>query len=219
MRNTRREKATRRLRQRKEGKMDKKIGLRLVIVLEIFISLIVFSSMALAAEFSADLIIDNPEGKFAGKIYIKGDKIRKEFLKEDEKLVMILRLDKGVTWTLMPEDKMFMEIPGIGKEATDPEIEKKIKDMAEKKSLGKEKVSGYVCEKYQYIYHDKSLGILTQWLSKRLNYPIKTEYKAPAYYMLTEYKSIKEERIPDSLFEIPSGYQKMQIPMMPGMSP
>jgi outer membrane lipoprotein-sorting protein len=204
------------LRQRKEGKMDKKIRLRLVIVLGIFISLIVFSSMALAAEFSADLIIDNPEGKFTGKVYVKGDKIRQEFLKEDEKQVMILRLDKGVTWTLMPMAKMYMEIPGIGKEAADPEIEKKIKDMAEKKSLGKEKVSGYVCEKYQYIYHDKSLGILTQWLSKRLNYPIKTEYKAAAYHMLTEYKNIKEEGIPNSLFEIPSGYQKMQLPMMPG---
>jgi len=198
--------------------MDKKIKLRLVIVLEIFISLIVFSSMALAAEFSADLIIDNPRGKFTGKVYVKADKIRQEFLKQDMKQVIILRLDKGVTWSLMPEDKMYMEMSGIGKEATDPEIEKKIKDMAEKKSLGKEKISGYVCEKYQYIYHDKSLGVLTQWFSKRLNYPIKTEYKAASYHMLTEYKNIKEGRIADSLFEIPSGYQKMQLPMMPGMS-
>ena len=199
--------------------MDKKIRIRLAIVLGVFISLIVFSSMAPAAEFSADLIIDNPQGKFTGKVYIKGDKIRQEILKEDMKHVIILRLDKGVTWNLMPKDKMYMEIPGIGKEATDPEIEKKIKDMAEKKSLGKEKVGGYVCEKYQYIYHDQSLGVLTQWFSKKLNYPIKTEYKAAAYYMLTEYKNIKEKRIPDSLFEIPSSYQKMQLPMMPGMSP
>ena len=199
--------------------MDKKIRIRLAIVLGVFISLIVFSSMAPAAEFSADLIIDNPQGKFTGKVYIKGDKIRQEILKEDMKHVIILRLDKGVTWNLMPKDKMYMEVPGIGKEATDPEIEKKIKDMAEKKSLGKEKVGGYVCEKYQYIYHDQSLGVLTQWFSKKLNYPIKTEYKAAAYYMLTEYKNIKEKRIPDSLFEIPSSYQKMQLPMMPGMSP
>jgi outer membrane lipoprotein-sorting protein len=198
--------------------MDKKIRLKLVIVLGIFILLIGFSSMALAAEFSADLIIDNPQGKFTGKVYVKADKIRQEFLKQDMKQVIILRLDKGVTWSLMPENKMYMEMPGIGKEASDPEIEKKIKDMAEKKSLGKEKINGYVCEKYQYIYHDKSLGILTQWFSKRLNYPIKTEYKAAAYQMLTEYKNIKEGRIADSLFEIPSGYQKMQLPMMPGMS-
>jgi hypothetical protein len=171
--------------------MDKKIRLKLVIVLGIFILLIGFSSMALAAEFSADLIIDNPQGKFTGKVYVKADKIRQEFLKQDMKQVIILRLDKGVTWSLMPENKMYMEMPGIGKEASDPEIEKKIKDMAEKKSLGKEKINGYVCEKYQYIYHDKSLGILTQWFSKRLNYPIKTEYKAAAYQMLTEYKNIK----------------------------
>ena len=197
--------------------MVKKIILRpVIIVLGVFISLIVFSSTALTAEFSADLIIDNPQGKFTGKVYIKGDKIRQEILKQDMKQVTILRLDKGVTWNLMPENKMYMEIPGTGKGATDPEIEEKIKDMAEKKSLEKEKVKGYVCEKYQYIYHDKSLGVLTQWFSKKLNYPIKTEYKAAAYHMLTEYKNIKEESIPNSLFEIPSGYQKMQLPMMPG---
>ena len=197
--------------------MDKKIRLRLVMVLGIFISLIGFSGMALAAEFSADLIIDNPQGKVTGKVYVKADKIRQEILKQDINQVIILRLDKGITWSLMPENKMYMEIPGIGKEATDPEIEKKIKDMAEKKSLGKEKIGGYVCEKYQYIYHDKSLGVLTQWFSKRLNYPIKTEYKAASYHMLTEYKNIKEGKIADSLFEIPSGYQKMQLPMMPGI--
>jgi len=198
--------------------MDKKIRLRLVIVLGIFISWIGFSSMALAAEFSADLIIDNPQGKFTGKVYVKADKIRQEFLNAGMKQVVILRLDKGVTWSLMPENKMYMEMAGTGKEATDPEIEKKIKDMADKKSLGKEKIGGYVCEKYQYIYHDKSLGVLTQWFSKQLNYPIKTEHKTSSYHMVTEYKNIKEGGIEDSLFEIPSGYQKMQLPMMPGMS-
>lgn len=187
------------------------------IFLIVFIAgVLVLSGPAFGAEFSADVIIDNPEGKVTGKVYVKGNKIRQEFLKEGEKQTMILRLDTGLTWILMPGEKMYMEMSGIGKEATDPEIEEKIKDMAEKKYLGKEKVSGYVCEKYQYIYHDKSAGILTQWFLKKLNYPIKTEHKAPAYHMLIEYKNIKEQSIQDSLFEIPAGYHKMQMPMMPG---
>lgn len=196
--------------------MDKSIRLSRVMVLGIFISWVIFSGMALAAEFSADLIIDNPQGKCAGKVYVKGDKIRQEISKHGMKQVIILRLDRGVTWNLMPDQRMYMEIQGTGKGATDPEIDNKIKDMAEKKSLGKEKVGGYVCEKYQYIYHDKSSGVLTQWHSKKLGYPIKTEYKAPAYHTLIEYKNINEKRLPNSLFEIPSGFQKMQLPMMPG---
>ena len=110
--------------------------------------------MALAADFQRISSLITHRESLQARLYVKADKIRQEFLKQDMKQVIILRLDKGVTWSLMPEDKMYMEMSGIGKEATDPEIEKKIKDMAEKKSLGKEKISGYVCEKYQYIYHD-----------------------------------------------------------------
>jgi hypothetical protein len=35
--------------------------------------------------------------------------------------------------------------------------------------------------------------------------------------MSMEYKNIQEKEIPDSLFKIPAGYQKMSMPMMPKM--
>ncbi len=112
---------------------------------------------------------------------------------------------------------MYMEMPGMGDAVNDPEYEKKLEQLAEKKHLGKERASGYVCKKYEYVYHDKSIGTLTQWFSEKLNYPIKTEMKGQpgGTDMLTEYKNIKEKRLPDSLFEIPPGYTKMSIPGMP----
>jgi D-ribose pyranose/furanose isomerase RbsD len=35
--------------------------------------------------------------------------------------------------------------------------------------------------------------------------------------MVMEYRNIDEKTVSDALFEIPSGYQKMSMPMMPGM--
>lgn len=196
--------------------MDRKEIFKLPMFLMILAFLCVTLSVQ-ATEFSADMVSKIPEKTSTGKVYVKGNKIRYEFLEGDEKAVTIMRLDKGVMWILMPEEKMYMEMPGAGKGMIDPAMEKKIEHLAKKKHLGKEKMSGYVCEKYQYVYHDKAMETMTQWFSKKLNYPIKIEHKAPAYHMLTEYKNIKEGGVSDSLFEVPTDYQKMQMPMMPGM--
>jgi outer membrane lipoprotein-sorting protein len=178
------------------------------------IGIFVFSVLGTAAEFSADLISKQAGETLTGKVYVKDDKIRQEFSREGETQVVILRMDKGVSWTLMADEKIYMEMP-LGMIPGDPEIAQKAKDMAEKQYLGKEKVGGYVCKKYQFIYHDKSIGTLTQWFSKKLNYPLKTEHKSPSIHMLMEYRNIREKGLPDSLFEIPPGYQKMSMPMMP----
>lgn len=174
-------------------------------------------NLSSAAEFSADMIHKAGEQTIKGEVYVKENKIRQEMVKEGEKGVIIIRMDKGVMWNLMPEDKIYMEMPSVGDVANDPEYEKKLEEMAEKKYLGKEKVSGYVCKKYKYIYHDKSVGTLTQWFSEKLNYPIKTEMRGQqgGMDMLIEYKNIREQKLPDSLFEIPSGYTKISIPGMP----
>lgn len=174
-------------------------------------------SLSPAAEFSADMIHKMGGETAKGKVYVKGNKIRQEMAKEGEEAIMIMLLDKGIIWNLIPEQRIYMEMPSMGDVVNDPEYEKKLEEMAEKKYLGKEKVNGYVCKKYQYIYHDKSMGALTQWFSEKLNYPIKSEMggQSGGMDMLIEYKNIKEKKLPDSLFEIPPGYKKMSLPGMP----
>ena len=190
--------------------------LSMVLVI-VAMGIFILCNLSSAAEFSADMIHKMGEETVKGKVYVKGNKIRQEVVKEGEKAVMIMRLDKGIIWNLMPEEKIYMEMPNLGDVANDPEYIKKIEEMAEKKYLGKEKVNGYVCKKYKYIYSDKSMGALTQWFSEKLNYPIKTEMggQPGGMDMLIEYKNIKEKGLQDSLFEIPPGYTKMQIPGMP----
>jgi len=177
--------------------------------------IVCLSGSSIAAEFTADMLLKQAGETVTGKVYVKGDKTRQEYIQRGAKQVMIFRFDKDIIWLLMPAEKAYMEMSGRGGAASDPTLDRKIKDMAVKKYLGKEKVSGYyTCEKYQYIYHDTSQGTLTQWFSKKLNYPIKSEYKSPSVYMFTEYKNIKEGKVADALFEVPGGYAKMTMPGM-----
>jgi hypothetical protein len=172
------------------------------------------SGSSIAAEFSADLILKQGGTNTTGKVYVKGDKTRQEFVQQGQKQVTIMRPDKGVTWVLMPEEKIYMEMSSQGGATYDPQLDQNIKDKAEIKLLGKETINGYICDKYQYIYRDTSMGTLTQWISKQLNYPIKSEYKSPSGYMLTEYKNIQEGNVQDSLFEVPGNYMLMSVPGM-----
>ena len=89
--------------------------------------------------------------------------------------------------------------------------------MGTKKYLGKEKVNGYMCSKYNYTFNDPSIGAATYWISEKLNFPVKMEMDGPSGHIITEYKNIQEKTVPGALFNIPSGYQKMSMPMMPGM--
>jgi outer membrane lipoprotein-sorting protein len=186
-------------------------GMALVVVVVIF----VFCGSSIAAEFSADLFLKHGGETMTGKVYVKGDKTRQEFVQQGQKQITIMRPDKGVTWLLMPAEKIYMEMSNQEGAAYDPQLDQNIiKDKAEIKLLGKETINGYVCDKYQYIYRDTSMGTATQWVSKQLNYPIKSEYKSSSGYMLTEYKNIKEGNVQNSLFEVPGDYALMSLPGM-----
>jgi hypothetical protein len=185
-------------------------GIMFFVVTVIF----VLSGPSIAAEFSADLLLKQGGETMTGKAYVKGDKTRQEFVQQGQKQITIMRPDKGVTWVLMPEEKIYMEMSSQEGAAYDPQLDPNIKDKAEIKLLGKETVNGYTCDKYQYSYHDTSLGTMIQWVSKQLNIPIKTEYKSPSGYMLIEYKNIQKGNVQDSLFEVPGDYMLMSVPGM-----
>jgi outer membrane lipoprotein-sorting protein len=170
---------------------------------------------AATAEFSGDFSMTDAKGKIAtGKIFIKGDKIRQEITAEEQTSIVIIRWDKKVSWTLLPE-KQYMEVALTFNNIV-PQ-----KDLEyEVTSLGKETVNGYECDVTQYTYKNKKYGVLVQWIYQKFGYPVKTQNKDAKgkTIEITEYKNIKTGNLADSLFEVPSGYQKMGLPFkMPGM--
>jgi len=164
-------------------------------------------SQAKAAEFSADMVIV-PKGDepMKGKIFVKGAKVRQETSEEDETQVMIIRPDKKLTWMITPEEKTYMEMPY---QSTDKTFEEWTADKEKNaKFLGEETVSGMPCKKYETMEEgEKTLF----WISTQFPFPIKIEDSE----VTMEYKNIKLEPLDDSLFELPVGYDKMAMPIVP----
>lgn len=171
---------------------------------------------AAVAEFSADFTMTENGNVFTGKTFIKGDKIRKEATVEGEKVITILRPDKKVAWTLMPDEKQYIEI-GLAFDPARPSDNAGTEYKFAKKTIGHEKVNGYDCDVIQYTYQKKEYGILIQWFSSKLNFAIKYQTKDSSGKVtsIQEYKSIKITKVADSLFEIPAGYTKFSMDFNP----
>lgn len=220
--------------------MRKSIALRLGGAL---LGLLLWTGVCAAAEFTADCVHSSKSigsaknshqgtGNFTSKLYVKGEKEREEIDRgKGGKSIIITRKDKGVVWVLFPGSKEYMEskynagelgagfgmrphaMMGMhdhGDRATAPKP-----PAPKKKSLGKAKVNGYSCDKYQITSSfkrpgsDKSVTVTTTVCeSSQLGRPIRMETKSPEFTSLMELKNIKQTKLSDSLFEIPKGYKK-----------
>jgi outer membrane lipoprotein-sorting protein len=171
-----------------------------------------FGVMAAAVpEFSADVKMTNAKGKVStGKIFMEGNKIRQEMTVGKATSVSILRLDKMVSWTLLPNNQYIeMKIP------FDPANPGANSDIQyDTKNIGTETVNGYACQVMQTTYKDKKYGITVQWVADKLGFAIKTQTKDAGGKVTStmEYSNIVMGAQPASLFEIPAGYEKMALP-------
>jgi outer membrane lipoprotein-sorting protein len=172
-------------------------------------------SLAQAADFSAVVVTKSGGQQMQGKIYMKGNNIRREFSTPEGKSVSILRADKKVMWMLMPGQKMYMEMP-FGKETLSKALNLP-KDKATMNLLGTEKLNGYDTEKYEATVNTGAgTSKVIMWVAKKLGVPIKIESADKSFSQ--DYQDIKEGGVSDSLFEIPAGYHKMAMPAgMPRM--
>ena len=169
---------------------------------------ILLASTAFALQFSADTVMTSGGMKTTGKIYFSGERFRMD-MTSPRPMTTITRLDKKVVWSIMPEEKMYMEIPFNPKRQ--PMVRDKVQGEIERKLLGTGKVDGHPAKKYLVVY--KSGGEKTQiyqWMATDLNFPIKTEAVDGSWTQ--EYRNIKLGNQPDSLFWIPDGYKKFQMP-------
>jgi hypothetical protein len=167
--------------------------------------------------FSADWVQTFRDKTQEFRMYLSGDtskgKLRIEM--PDKHAVNIMRFDKGVRWSLNTGDQTFRESSQLPAAIN---WEKAAKSDPNTKFLGKETISGFVCDKY---YHKGAMpkfgGMAKQvaWYSKDLKFEIKTQvYSAKDVLLQTEeLKNIKKGAQPASLFEVPSGYKLKEKPL------
>jgi outer membrane lipoprotein-sorting protein len=167
-----------------------------------------FSGTVSAFEFSADMIMTHEAGKTTSKMYYKPDKSRME-MKSPEEMIVITRIDKKVVWNIMPSEKMYMEMPFSMKNK--PMVDEKVEGEIERKYLGDETLDGHPTKKYLVTYKSgNKTDQVYQWFATDINFPVRTADVAGSW--VQEFKNIKIVSQPDSLFEVPAGYKKFQMP-------
>jgi len=204
--------------------MNIKIKPRLPMLLTCLLTIAAFSGLAVASEFSADIVMEGGSMSGKGKVWVKGNKMRQEFGDQFAKVITIMDLDQGINWVLIPENKAYMknklETKGKGFRPENFAGMQQGQMKAQIELVGAETVKGYACDKYLITFENKQMGTMTQWFAKELNYPIKTiNESAQMGKVVTELQNIKKGGVKDDLFKIPEGYKEMEQPLMPQMSP
>ncbi|OGW24079.1 MAG: hypothetical protein A2X59_06395 [Nitrospirae bacterium GWC2_42_7] len=182
---------------------------RSTIVFALLISVLLFSASAGALEFSADTVITAQGHKTQGKMYGKSDRFRME-ISQPSRMIMISRVDKMLAWNIMPDQKIYMEFPLNPQDTPKTEIKGEI----DRKQVGAETIDGHPTKKYLITYKEGSrTSQLYQWMATDINFPVKSADINNKW--IQEYRNVRIGPQPNSLFELPSGYSKMQMPQMP----
>ncbi len=161
--------------------------------------------------FSADVVSKAVGMTQSGKIYFGGNKWRMESSARGMKSIAIYRADKKLMWLLMPQQKMYME-----QKLTEEQMmgyAEKLPGEIERVRVGQERISGIMCDKYKITYKLAGTNeiVAYQWLS-RDGIPIKSAAGDGSWYVV--YKNVKIGGQPASLFELPQGYKKWEMPKM-----
>ncbi len=179
--------------------------------------------------FSADMQFSsthaNAPHEMNGKMYVNHDHMRMDMEGGPRgEVIMISTFPTQTADMLMPQQHMYMEFkgdeghkPGMMpsvKPLRDPSNPCANEEGATCKNLGIEQVNGRTCDHWQVT--DKNGKVSNIWIDQKLHFPIKT-VSEDSTWQLT---NIKEGEPDASLFQIPPGYQKMDLGgMMQGMRP
>lgn len=173
-------------------------------------------------EYAADSMLESAEMSMKGKVNFTPTRERREMVvgSGGDKMIMIVRHDKKVSWTLMPAEKMYMEMglsqagPGQPPDPSQYQIEQTV--------IGPETVNGVSTTKSKIIMTgpngEKMGGFM--WMTKE-NIMMKMDAIAidanQKHRFKTELTNLKIGKQDPKLFEIPPGYEKVSMGM-PDMS-
>lgn len=166
------------------------------------------------SDFSVEMVTHAGGQDIASKMFKDKDKTRVETSMPGMESVSIVRQDLKKMYTLMPGQKMYMEMD-LNPAMAAPDLTAPKGDMKWEK-LGSETVNGTACDKYKVTATvDGKSSEMIYFLDSK-GYPVRTEMSAGGQTMSVDYKNWKEGSQEAALFEIPAGYNKMQMPAMGG---
>ncbi len=160
-------------------------------------------------EYSADQTISGEGQTFQSKIYHARDKQRMEMSAGGSSQVFITRIDKKVSWVLMPERKMYTELSlGQARKNTPNDLQE---CAMETTKAGTETVNGYATTRFDMksTCPDGSRYSGTIWSTKD-NITVKMDAttqgtSGKGSRVVVELKNLKIGKQDSALFEVPQG--------------
>jgi len=183
----------------------------LLVVLGLAMAGVVNAMQVSNAEYSAESYMETADGVQQGPVYVAPGMERREFVENGESMVMIIRKDKKLIWTLMPGN-MYMETKFSEEGRKDDLGSYKI----ETTTIGPETVNGMKTTKSKMIMtgpNGTKMGGFS-WLSKegimvKMD-AIAVDKKKKDRFKI-ELQNIKIGKQDRDLFGIPDGYSKMDM--------
>ena len=161
---------------------------------------------AWGSEFSASMLVKDDAKIMPGKIQVSNGKLRQEFTDERGQTITIVRPDLKVVWVILPLQGSYMEMPLTTK--LPGQFIQIPPQAVGKRLVGQERLNGYDTEKFEVsVPVGRGLEKQTYWVAAKLGLPIKMECRERQFSL--EYKSIREEKVPDRQFNLPPGLKKL----------
>jgi Domain of unknown function (DUF4412) len=158
--------------------------------------------------FSADQIHTMSGKTKTTKVHASPNAMRMEGEEKGKKSIVIMRFDRKVMWSLMPDQKMYVELPWASQAEWASWAEGA---QVQRQPLGMEQVGAYSCEKsrVQVTLQGKVYTSL-EWAAKELNgFVVKTQDEKGQWS--NEYQNVQLGPQDPSLFEVPGDYKKLGL--------
>jgi hypothetical protein len=176
----------------------------------------------ITVEYSAVEAVETEDSMTKTVVYSTPTMERREISDGGQKMINIAQHDKKVIWMLMPEEKMYMEMP-IGQSAEKKEEKTDLSAYKiEQTPMGQETLNGIVMNKGKMVMTGKDgskmggfmwttkEGIIAKMDALSIEKGKKDRFKL-------EMTNLKIGKQPADLFTIPKGYEKMDMGAMGSM--
>lgn len=190
------------------------------ITLAALVGMLALTRMAAAGpginvEYSADQVVETEDGITTMKVYSTPTAERKEMKDGADTAIMISRYDKKVVWNLIPEEKIYMTMPmgGADDKSRDTDV---ANYKLETTPMGAETLNGLTVNKAKILMTDpdgSKLGGFSWTTSDGIMVKLDaiSVDKGGKNRMKLEMKNLQIGPQPKELFELPSGYEQMDL--------
>ena len=165
--------------------------------------------------YSAETTVTLKGGMIIGsKSYIDGDKMRSDVQMHGMDMSIIVRKDTKKIYQVLTDQKMVMESDFDPTKSIGQKAEAAYGPEGKFELIGPETVDGIACTKYK-VTSDKNQQVFFFWLDTAKKVPV--EMAAADSSMTVKWSNYSPGPQDPALFEVPTGFQVMQMPAGMGM--